>query len=99
MNTNENEANPENLTMEDFSAAEHAAVDAMAAPLIKHFADEKSSDKKFSSQNRKAWNRMNRPDKTQKIDTGASIIHSLIDKGIQLNPIRVPLDDTIETVI
>ena len=73
---------------EDFTEAEHAAVDAIAAPMIEHFEGEKKADKRFNSRNRSAWNRMNRPSRTVKIDKGYSMIDRLIEKGLKLNPVR-----------
>jgi len=70
---------------EDFSEAEHAMVDQMAAPMLQHFAGERKANRKFNSRNRYNWNRMNAPERTAKIDKGSDIIHRLIDKGIALN--------------
>lgn len=81
-----------NVNPENFSAAEHEAVDAMAAPIIEHFEGEKKADRKFSSRNRSAWNRMNRPEKTDRIDKGADMITRLIDKGIALS---TPVDNGV----
>ena len=78
-------ANPDNLTNEDFTEAEHAAVDAMAAPLVAHFKGQQKAKCKFNSRNRSAWNRMNRPSKTTAIDNGAAMINRLVDKGIHLS--------------
>ena len=74
---------------EDFTAAEHAAVDAMAAPMLAHFEGERKIANRFNSRNRKAWNHMNRPEKTAKIDKGAEILGTFFD--------RVALDDIEST--
>ena len=71
------EANPENLTYADFTEAEHAAVDAIAAPIIKEVRNSLAFK---GSRNRAAWKRMNRPTKTAKIDAGASFILSFLDR-------------------
>lgn len=85
MNTNPNsQVNPE-----DFSPAEHAAVDAMAAPIIEEQAREAKFTKRFlGRRNRSATKRMNRPEKTDKMEVGALLHLNLIDKGLKLNPIR-----------
>tara|TARA_R110000851_G_scaffold314038_2_gene475920 strand:+ start:232 stop:528 length:297 start_codon:yes stop_codon:yes gene_type:complete len=85
-----------NVNPEDFSDAEHAAVDAMAAPIIEHFEGEKKADKKFNSRNRSAWHRMNRPEKTDRIDKGYQMIDRLMDRGLAKNPIRKPTNEGVE---
>lgn len=74
------------MESKDFTSAEHAAVDEMAAPLIRQaIADKKFKGKK----NRKAWMRMNRPHKTEAIDRGAEKIHVFLDR---VNP-PIPEED------
>lgn len=47
----------------------------LAAPLISRFSKAK---KRFASQNRDAWKRMNRPSKSLAIESGMSKINALI---------------------
>lgn len=61
----------------DFTAAEHAAVEAMAAPLIR----QAKADKKFKGRrNRSAWMRMQRPHKLEAMDKGSAVIYGLLDR-------------------
>ena len=72
----------------DFTEAEHAAVDAMAAPVIEEVQRAAKFNKRFLSRNRDATKRMNRPSKAERMSTGADIHLRLIDKGLALHPIR-----------
>lgn len=72
----------------DFTEAEHAAVDAMAAPVIEAMQRTAKFNKRFLSRNRDATKRMNRHTKAERMSTGADIHLRLIDKGLALNPIR-----------
>jgi len=89
MNEVEPKANPE-----DFTAAEHAAVDAMAAPLISHFAGERKVANHFNRRNRSAWNRMNRPEKTDAIDRGAKMLGHFYDR-VLIDDIGLESTETI----
>ena len=81
--SNEPKVNPE-----DFSEAEHAAVEAIAAPIIKERAQLIKNEKKFLSQNRDTHKRMNNPEKAAKMEIGADMHLRLIDKALALTPIR-----------
>lgn len=67
----------EGVNPEDFTEAEHAAVDQMAAPLL---ADNKRR-KKFLSRNRSNWKRMNTPVKISKREKGADFIFSILARA------------------
>ncbi len=72
----------------DFTDAEHKAVDAMAAPLIR----QSIADKGFKGRrNRKAWMRMNRPSKMDAIDRGAAKQLAFLDRVIP-----APVEETHE---
>lgn len=73
---------------EDFTAAEHKAVDAMAAPLIRQA---KANTNFKGRRNRDAWMRMNRPSKIEAIDAGAKKINAFFDKVIP-EPVITPED-------
>ena len=62
---------------EDFTEAEHAAVDKMAAPIL---ADNKRR-KKFLSRNRNNWKRMNTPVKISKREKGSEFIFSILARA------------------
>jgi hypothetical protein len=57
---------------------EDQLAEQLAGPLIKAFAAQKKADKRFRSQNRDSWNRMNRPHKQSLIEAGGSKIMALI---------------------
>lgn len=78
---------------EDFTAEEHAAVDAMAAKVVSDIARKKKFEGK---RNRKAWNRMNRPEKIAAIDRGAAKIHAFLDKVLPKNPEPKTLEEVHE---
>jgi hypothetical protein len=62
---------------EDFTEAEHAAVDNMAAQIIENNIQRV---KFLGGRSRKVWLRMNRPEKTAKIDKGAGFIMSFVSR-------------------
>lgn len=90
MNTlsNDNNPNPDNLQASDFTEAEHAAVDAMAAPLIEERKQLARTELRYLSQNRSVNKRMNRPEKASRMSYGANFHLKLIDKGLAVNAIR-----------
>jgi len=62
---------------DDFTDAEHEAVEKMAGPIIRQAI----ANKKFKGRrNRKAWMRMNRPHKIDAMEKGASKIYALLDR-------------------
>jgi hypothetical protein len=64
--------------MEQVNQVEDQLVEQMAGPMIKAFAAQKKAKKRFLSQNRDAWNRMNRPHKQALIEEGGTKVMSLI---------------------
>jgi hypothetical protein len=86
------ESNPDNLTLDDFSENEHAAVAGMASDIITHFKGEKRAVAKFNSKNRSAWNRMNRPERLDSCERGAKFILGFLS-------IREDTDDTEDTSV
>jgi hypothetical protein len=62
---------------EDFSPEVHALVDKMVENVK---ADIKTSKTFSGTKNRKAWKRMNRPEKTAMIDRGAIKMLAIIDR-------------------
>lgn len=72
----EDKTNPE-----DFSEAEHAAVEKMAEGIIREFKAKRSFQ---GRRNRDAWNRMNRPEKLDAMDKGGEKIYALINRAAPL---------------
>ena len=78
---------------EDFTEAEHAAVDAMAAPLIR----QAKADKSFKGRrNRDAWMRMNRPHKLDQMEKGGEKIFKLLDRAA---PLPEEPEEVLEEVV
>ena len=97
--TEENIEVVEKTKLEDFSAAEHAAVDRMAAPII---ASNKANKRFRGQRNRKVWMRMNRPEKMEAIERGATKIHAFLDRVLPKKELTVEeahelLDDLEDT--
>lgn len=55
---------------------EDTLVKQLAAPIIR----EHKQSKKFNRRNRAAWNRMNRPEKLDKMEKGAAIIMNFLGR-------------------
>ena len=55
-------------------------VEQMAAPMIQAFKAQKKANKRFQSQNRESWNRMNRPHKQAQIERGGAKVMAIIDR-------------------
>ena len=84
MSTNPNsQVNPD-----DFTEEQHAAVDAMAAPIIEGRRKNLEADSHFHRKNRMAHKRMNRPEKLDRMDKGAKFTLDLIDRGLKVNQLR-----------
>lgn len=65
-------------------AQEDQLVKQLAAPIIA----EHKQNKKFLRRNRKAYLRMNRPEKLDKMERGANMFMRLLTKGEKLNVVK-----------
>jgi len=63
----------------DYTPAEHAAVDAMSIPLIRELKRRKSFR---GRRNRDAFKRMDRPEKQDAMERGASFITSFLERAV-----------------
>jgi hypothetical protein len=60
------------------NVTEDQLVEQLTGPIIKAFHRSKQASKRFNSQNRDSWKRMNRPEKDLIIERGANKIYALI---------------------
>ena len=57
---------------------EDKLVEQLAAPLIESFKKQRAANKRFRSQQRDSWNRMNRPHKLQAMEAGGGKLYALV---------------------